>query len=96
MEPTVILALISAGTSAISVLFYALMREKDRQITKLETENVKLEEKVDKLNNVVGLNTTALEESNTNTRVIIELLRHQTSGKAWTTLPSEPPLPGPR
>jgi hypothetical protein len=81
VEATVILALISAATSAISVLFFALMREKDRQITKLETDNGKLEAKVEQLNNTLGRNTDALEKSNTNTQVIIELLRHNQAGE---------------
>lgn len=97
MDVAVVTSLISVASTAISALFWQLMREKDRQITDLKTDNGKLEDKVDALNNIVGQNTTALEKSNTNTQVVIELIRHmQQSGKAWTTSPPEPPLPGPR
>lgn len=97
MDVAVVTSLISVASTAISALFWQLMREKDRQITDLKTDNGKLEDKVDALNNIVGQNTTALEKSNTNTQVVIELIRHmQSSGKAWTTSPPEPPLPGPR
>lgn len=97
MDVAVMASLISAASTAISALFWALMKEKDRQITRLEADNEGLEKKVDALNNIVGQNTTALEKSNTNTQVVIELIRHmQQSGKAWTTSPPEPPLPGPR
>lgn len=57
MDPVVVLTMFAA---AISALFWTLMKEKDRQIEKLETDNEALEKKIEALTDVSGKNADAL------------------------------------
>jgi hypothetical protein len=72
VDPTLIFP---ALTGAISVLFWALMKEKDRQIADLKAENAKLEAKVEKMTDVLGQNTEALSQNATSQEAVVTMLR---------------------
>ena len=61
--------------AAISALFWQLVKEKDRQIAKLEADNAALESKVEKMSDVLGKNTDALAQSATAQEAVVAMLR---------------------
>lgn len=61
MSESVLTLIIPLVSAAISALFWALMREKDRQITDKDKRIETLEGKVEALQNVVTKNTDSLD-----------------------------------
>jgi cell division protein FtsB len=74
MDPATIAILAGAAISAISALFWQLMKAKDDRIAELKAENVALEAKIDKLNDVVLRNTSALESNATAQTSVVTML----------------------
>ena len=74
MDPALIFP---ALTAAISVLFWQLMKEKDRQIERLEDENKEKEAKIEKLNDIVTKNTDSLTDTATALNTVAGILANQ-------------------
>lgn len=103
MDPVYVVGLFAAG---IGGLWFALnqshktqLADKDAQLTEVRKERDDARAEAKAMNDVLGRNTDALEESNQNTRIMIELYRRTNqgeSGKAWTNSMPDPELPEPR
>ena len=74
MDTTILGLIIPLVSGAISALFWALMKEKDRQIVRLETQVSTLETKIEQANGILGQNTSALEKSNENDILLADLI----------------------
>jgi cell division protein FtsB len=75
MDPATIAIMSGAAISAISALFWQLMKAKDEQITALKADNAALKDEVRKLNDVVVRNTAALESNATAQTSVVTMLQ---------------------
>lgn len=60
--------------AAISALFWALIRDKDKQIADQNTRIAKLEAEVTKLNDIIDRNTSALTTSALSQEQVVKML----------------------
>ena len=77
-----------ALTGAISVLFWALIKEKDRRIEALEKDNEALERKVETLNDQLGKNSESLDR--------VAATQEQVAGLLASLISTPPPAGPPR
>lgn len=95
MDPALIFP---ALTAAISVLFWQLMKEKDRQIARLEANETALEAKIDQLNDIVTKNTDSLTDTATALNTVAGILQSQQSfpSRSTATVTDPPQISGGR
>ena len=90
MDPATIAIMSGAAISAISALFWQLMKAKDEQITALKADNTELKAEITKLNDVVRRNTDALAQNATSQEAVVTMLTDLLGPASPTSKPTAP------